>query len=146
MSKSSTATAAKNRTPLPARSAWAKGPPQTPAAPSPRSQSPAPVRQTHPRRSSALGQGIPVKDGVSVPRRNIGAVNQGSAVTFGSIDDVPTPTFLSPAAAPALESEGVNSFGTVPEATKATAGFDIFNSIVTYCIGCCTTSQAKNRH
>ncbi|KAF8176531.1 hypothetical protein BJ912DRAFT_930637 [Pholiota molesta] len=79
MSKSSTATAPKNPTPLPARSAWAKGPPQTATAPSPRSQSPAPstpVHQTHSRRPSALGQGIPIKDGVSVPRSNIGAVKQ----------------------------------------------------------------------
>ncbi|KAF9485987.1 hypothetical protein BDN70DRAFT_870471 [Pholiota conissans] len=122
MSKSSTATAPKNPTQLPARSAWAKGPPQTATAPSPRSQSPAPstpVHQTHSRRPSALGQGIPIKDGVSVPRSNIGSVKQSSAVTFGSIDDVSAPISSSPAAAPALKSEGVKSFGTVPAANPA---------------------------
>ncbi|KAF8967966.1 hypothetical protein BDZ97DRAFT_484089 [Flammula alnicola] len=120
MSKSSTATAPKNPTPLPAKSAWARGPPQTATAPSPRSQSPAPstpVHQTHSRRPSALGQGIPIKDGVSVPRSNIGAVKQGSAVTFGSIDDVSAPISSSPAAAPLIKSEGVKSFGTVPATT-----------------------------
>ena len=81
MSKSSTATAPKIPTPLPAKSAWARGPPQSSStAPSPRSQSPAPstpVLQTHSRRPSALGQGIPIKDGVSIPRNNVGAVKQG---------------------------------------------------------------------
>ncbi|KAH9485515.1 Eukaryotic translation initiation factor 4 gamma [Psilocybe cubensis] len=117
MSKSSTATAPKNPTPLPAKSAWAKGPPQTATAPSPRSQSPAPstpTHQTHSRRPSTLGQGIPIKDGVSVPRNNVGAVKQGSAVTFGSIDDVSAPISSSPAAAPSLKAEVVKSFGTVP--------------------------------
>ena len=79
MSKSSTATAPKISTPLPAKSAWARGPPQS-AAPSPRSQSPAPstpVLQTHSRRPSTLGQGIPIKDGVSIPRNNVGVVKQG---------------------------------------------------------------------
>ncbi|KDR75692.1 hypothetical protein GALMADRAFT_248310 [Galerina marginata CBS 339.88] len=121
MSKSSTATAPKNPTPLPAKSAWARGPPQTATAPSPRSQSPAPpstpVHQTHSRRPSTLGQGVPIKDGVSVPRSNVGAVKQGSAVTFGSIDDVSAPISSSPAAAPSVKSEGVKSFGTVPATT-----------------------------
>ncbi|KAF8911486.1 hypothetical protein CPB84DRAFT_1722762 [Gymnopilus junonius] len=116
MSKSSTATAPKNPTPLSAKSAWARGPPQTATAPSPRSQSPAPstpVHPTHSRRPSALGQGVPIKDGVSIPRSNVGAVKQGSAVTFGSIDDVSAPISSSPAAAPPIKSE-VKSFGTVP--------------------------------
>ncbi|KAF9560955.1 hypothetical protein CPC08DRAFT_455778 [Agrocybe pediades] len=118
MSKSSTATAPKN--PLPAKSAWARGPPQTATAtaPSPRSQSPAPSTPTHPthsRRPSALGQGIPIKDGVSVPRSsNINVAKQGSAVTFGSIDDVSAPISSSPAATPAIKSEAVKSFGSVP--------------------------------
>ena len=81
MSKSSTASAPKNPTPLPAKSAWARGPPQSSStAPSPGSQSPAsstPVLQSHSRRPSALGQGIPIKDGVSIPLNNLGAVKQG---------------------------------------------------------------------
>ena len=81
MSKSSIASAPKNPTPLPAKSAWARGPPQSSStAPSPRSQSPAPstpVLQSPSRRPSALGQGIPIKDGVSIPRNNVGAVKQG---------------------------------------------------------------------
>ena len=85
MSKSSTATAPKNPTPLLAKSAWAKGPPQSSStAPSPRSQSPAPstpVLQSHSRRPSALGQGIPIKDGVSIPRNNVGAVKQGLSLS-----------------------------------------------------------------
>lgn len=135
MSKSSTATAPKIPTQLPAKSAWARGPPQSPIVPS-RSQSPAPTTpiHTHSRRPSTLGQGVPIKDGVSVPRSNVGAVKQGkstntwptfsfsytfsttsgSAVTFGSIDDVSAPISSSPAAAPAIKSEGVKSFGSVP--------------------------------
>lgn len=58
MSKSSTATA-------PKRSAWSKGTPQTPSAPTVRSSAPA---QTRSRRSSAFGQGVPIKDGVGIPR------------------------------------------------------------------------------
>jgi translation initiation factor 4G len=38
---------------------------------------------------TALGQGVPVKDGVSVPRSNVGALQQGSTVTFGSIPSLP---------------------------------------------------------
>ena len=85
MSKSSTATAPKIPTPLPAKSAWSRGPPQSSTAPSPRSQSPAPstpVLQTHSRRPSALGQGIPIKDGVSIPRNNVSAVKQGLSPSF----------------------------------------------------------------
>ena len=116
MTKSSTETAPENPTPLPAKLAWARGPPQTATAPSPHSQdSPAPstpIHQTHSRRPSTLGQGIPIKDGVSVPRRNVGVVKQGlssavisspaalilfagSAVTFGSMDDVSAPISLN---------------------------------------------------
>jgi len=116
MSKSPTAP--KIPTPLPAKSAWARGPPQT--APFPRSQSPpppAPVLQSHSRRSSALGQGTPIKDGVSISRNNVGAVKQGSAVTFGSIDDVSSPISSSPAAVPLTQSDGVKTFGSVPVAT-----------------------------
>ncbi|KAF8178669.1 hypothetical protein K438DRAFT_1681017 [Mycena galopus ATCC 62051] len=127
MSKSSTATLPKIPTQLPQKSAWAKGPPQNSTVPSPRSQSPAPQSPvnaphlTHSRRASALGQGVPIKDGVSIPRNNVGAVKQGSAVTFGSIDDVSAPISSSPAATPAIKSEGVKSFGSVP-ATASSIG------------------------
>ncbi|KAF9529696.1 hypothetical protein CPB83DRAFT_893220 [Crepidotus variabilis] len=119
MSKSATASATKNPTPLP-KGAWGKGPPQLATAPSPRSQSPAPatpIQQTHSRRPSALGPSVSIKDGVSVPRSNVGAVKQGSAVTFGSIDGAEAPISSSPAAAPPIKSEGVKSFGTVPNTT-----------------------------
>lgn len=70
MSKSSTATASKP-TQLPTKSAWSKGPPQTTAAPSPRSASPAPnqgpSQPTHSRRPSVLGQGVSFKDGARSP-------------------------------------------------------------------------------
>ncbi|KAG6920218.1 hypothetical protein DXG01_004987 [Tephrocybe rancida] len=132
MSKSATASATKPQ--LSQRSAWSKGPPQN-TAPSPRSQSPAPsaptpAHQTHSRRSSTLGQGVPIKDGVTIPRSNATAIKAGksrsirhicSAVTFGSIDDDSAPISSSPAAAPPIKSEGVKSFGSVP-ATAAPPG------------------------
>ncbi|KAF9222487.1 hypothetical protein BS17DRAFT_708821 [Gyrodon lividus] len=126
MSKASTASG-KTPTPLPSQSAWAKGPPQnsnSSSAPSPRSQSPAPshapspITASHSRRPSALGQGVPIKEGVSVPRSNVGSVRQGSAVTFGSIDDVAAPLSSSPAATPAVKTESVKSFGSVPATTS----------------------------
>ncbi|KAK7057588.1 hypothetical protein R3P38DRAFT_2598969 [Favolaschia claudopus] len=130
MSKSSTATLPK--IPLPQKSAWAKGPPQNSAiAPSPRSQSPAPAspsnasHPTHSRRPSALGGGVNIKDGVSIPRNNVGAVKQSSAVTFGSIDDASAPISSSPAATPAsvIKSEVVKSFGSVMvNSTPSTVG------------------------
>ncbi|KAF7351095.1 Eukaryotic translation initiation factor 4 gamma [Mycena sanguinolenta] len=125
MSKSSTATLPKIPTQLPQKSAWSKGPPQSTTVPSPRSQSPAPPSPsnaphlTHSRRPSTLGQGVPIKEGVSIPRNNVGAVKQGSAVTFGSIDDVSAPISSSPAATPAIKSEGVKSFGSVPATTSS---------------------------
>jgi translation initiation factor 4G len=82
MSKASTTSVLKNPAPLPAKSAWAKGPPQSTTTPSPRSQSPAlshQFHQTHSRRSSTLGQAIPVKEGVSVSRGNVGAIKQGES-------------------------------------------------------------------
>ncbi|KIJ15597.1 hypothetical protein PAXINDRAFT_169050 [Paxillus involutus ATCC 200175] len=126
MSKASTASG-KTPTPLPSQSAWAKGPPQnssSSSAPSPRSQSPAPshapspITASHSRRPSALGQGVPIKEGVSVPRSNVGSVRQGSAVTFGSIDDVAAPLSSSPAATPVVKTESVKSFGSVPATTS----------------------------
>ena len=36
-----------------------------------------PVLQTHSRSPSALGQGTPIEDGVSIPRNNVGAVKRG---------------------------------------------------------------------
>ncbi|KAH6913934.1 hypothetical protein BKA70DRAFT_1383662 [Coprinopsis sp. MPI-PUGE-AT-0042] len=124
MSKSSTTSTNKS---LPVKSAWSKGPPPT-SAPSPRSQSPAPPAQqqpqpTHSRRPSTLGQGVPLKDGVSIPR-NIGAAaaKQGSAVTFGSIDDASAQISSSPAAAPpSIKDAIVKSFGTVPAASNGKA-------------------------
>ena len=82
MSKSSTVSKQKIPAPLPTKSAWSKGPPKSnsSAAPSPRSSSSAPSNATpatHSRRPSTLGQGIPIKDGVSVPRSTMGTVKQG---------------------------------------------------------------------
>ncbi|KAG6850865.1 hypothetical protein H0H93_007483 [Arthromyces matolae] len=112
MSKSSTASSAKPS--LPSRSAWSKGPPQSTS----RSQSPAPQQQhqpSHSRRPSTLGQGVPIKDGVTIPRGNASAIKSGSVVTFGSIDDDSAPISSSPAAAPTIKSsEGVKSFGSIP--------------------------------
>ena len=143
--KKKKATAPKIQTPLPAKSAWARGPPQSsPTAPSPSSpsQSPAsftPVLQSHSRRPRALSLGIPIKDGVIIPQSNVGAVKQGlssffqlvnsshflfqctgSAITFGSIDDVSSPISSSPAALPPTKSEGV--LETVPVATAHVNG------------------------
>lgn len=41
-------------------------------------------------------------------------LSSGSAVSFGSIDDAPAPISSSPASTPAVKSDGVKSFGTVP--------------------------------
>ncbi|KAK0183596.1 hypothetical protein F5146DRAFT_235099 [Armillaria mellea] len=110
--KSATATVPKIPSQLPSQSAWSKSPPQT--ASSSRSQSPAPQNTpalaTHSRRPSTLGQGIHIKDGVSIPRNNVGATKQ---VSFGSIDDASAPMSSSPTATPSIESEGVKTFGTV---------------------------------
>ncbi|KAJ3997784.1 hypothetical protein F5050DRAFT_1690116, partial [Lentinula boryana] len=127
MSKSSVAATSKiPATQLPSKSAWANGPPQTA---SPRSQSPAPSNSaqthgTHSRRPSTLGQGIPIKDGVSIPRNNVGATKTGSAVSFGSIDDASASISSSPAAAPAITSsaESVKTFGSVPAAMSQING------------------------
>ncbi|KAI9441620.1 hypothetical protein H4582DRAFT_1933815 [Lactarius indigo] len=123
MSRSATVSTSKNPPQLPSKSAWARGPPQNSATTTPsRSQSPAPptpvsltnpasFHATHSRRSSALGQGVSIKDGVNIPRS---AVKQGSAVTFGSIDDASAPISSSPASAPAVKpADGVKSFGSV---------------------------------
>ncbi|OJA16368.1 hypothetical protein AZE42_13610 [Rhizopogon vesiculosus] len=73
----------KTPTQLPSQSAWARGPPQSNSstAPSPRSQSPTPphtaIAISHSRRPSALGQGVSVKDGVTIPRNNAGFVRPG---------------------------------------------------------------------
>ncbi|KAG1746338.1 hypothetical protein EDB19DRAFT_1905801 [Suillus lakei] len=76
----------KTPTPLPTRSAWAKGPP-----PSSSSSVASPIATSHSRRPSASGQGVFVKDGVSVPRNNVGSVVRPASVVFGSIDDAPAP-------------------------------------------------------
>ncbi|KAE9400630.1 hypothetical protein BT96DRAFT_857110 [Gymnopus androsaceus JB14] len=119
MSKSSVVSAPKiPASQLPTKSAWAKGPPQSasPRSQSPAPSTPAPVHATHSRRPSTLGQGIPIKDGVSIPRNNVGATKTGSVVSFGSIDDASAPISSSPAATPAIKSsaEGVKTFGSVP--------------------------------
>ncbi|KAL0571793.1 hypothetical protein V5O48_010167 [Marasmius crinis-equi] len=128
MSKSSTASV-KNPPQLPTKSAWSRGPPQSTSQSSPRSQSPAPTTpvsatSSHSRRPSTLGQGFPIKDGVSIPR-SAGAAKTGQQVSFGSIDDAsasissqPAPTTAATAAATsaaaAVKSEVVKSFGSVP--------------------------------
>ncbi|PCH35557.1 hypothetical protein WOLCODRAFT_27969 [Wolfiporia cocos MD-104 SS10] len=122
MSKSSTATAPKIPTQLPAQSAWSRGPPQgtsSTSAPSPRSQSPAPNQgppaPTHSRRPSTLSQGVSFRDGVATARSPTSTIKQGPSVTFGSIDDAAAPISSSPAAAPApIKADSVKSFGTVP--------------------------------
>ncbi|EPQ55181.1 hypothetical protein GLOTRDRAFT_61048 [Gloeophyllum trabeum ATCC 11539] len=129
MSKVSSSSQSKIPPQLPSKSAWARGPPQsTSSAPSPRTQSPAPssatppATATHSRRPSALtGQGVSIKDGVSVPRSSASAVKQGSSVTFGSIDDASSaPISSSPASIPAIKAETVKSFGTVPASPSTT--------------------------
>jgi translation initiation factor 4G len=136
MSKPSTASAQKFST----KSAWAKGPPPktSSAAGTPCSQFPAPSNATpptsgnHSRRPSTLGQGIPIKDGISVPQSTVKAAKQGGirvistfaafdskhfskgmVVTFGSIDDASSPIPPSPAATSTVKSEGVKAFGSV---------------------------------
>ncbi|KAF8552342.1 hypothetical protein OG21DRAFT_1486268 [Imleria badia] len=114
MSKASTASA-KTPTQRPSQSAWAKGPPPNSNSAAP-SHAPSPITASHSRRPSALGQGVPIKEGVSVPRRNVGSVRQGSAITFGSIDNLSPPLSFSRAAAP--ETESVKYFGSVPATTS----------------------------
>ncbi|KAG2339045.1 hypothetical protein BDR05DRAFT_1003722 [Suillus weaverae] len=103
-----------SRMPLPSQSAWAKGPPQSRSsvAPSSRTQYPAasPKPSSHSRRPSAIVQGVSVKDGVSIPRNNVGS----ASVVFGSIDDAYASAPLSPAAPPAVKAKVVKSFGSVP--------------------------------
>ncbi|KAI6145572.1 hypothetical protein BKA82DRAFT_913145 [Pisolithus tinctorius] len=127
MSKGSTASA-KTPTPHPSQSAWARGPPQNSnsSAPSTRSQSPAPshmqsITASHSRRPSALGQGVPVKEGVSVPRNNAGSVSEGSSINFGSIDDASAPVSSSPTATPVIRHESVKTFGSLPVTTATTS-------------------------
>ncbi|KAH6894009.1 hypothetical protein BKA70DRAFT_1199864 [Coprinopsis sp. MPI-PUGE-AT-0042] len=115
MSKKSN-TSADNLKSLPAKSAWAKGPPQFSKA-SPRSQSPTLRKDS--TRLSALGQATSFKDGVSIPSNIVGAAatKQGSAVTFGSIDDTSAQTSSSRLKAlPSIKDAIVKSFGTVPTA------------------------------
>ncbi|EPQ59999.1 hypothetical protein GLOTRDRAFT_123757 [Gloeophyllum trabeum ATCC 11539] len=90
-------------------------------SPAPSSATP-PATATHSRHPSALtGQGVSIKDGVSVPRSSASAVKQGSSVTFGSIDNASsTPISSSPASIPAINAETVKSFGTVPASPSTT--------------------------
>jgi hypothetical protein len=66
---------------VPLSSAWSRSPPATQAQ-TPSAQSPAPfgsINLTHSRRPNTLGRrGVHVKDGVSVPTRNIGSIKQGA--------------------------------------------------------------------
>ena len=80
MSKPSVASAPKLPTPLPQKSAWARGPPISSSTPTPRSQSPAqasgsqPTTASHSRRPSTLGQAaVSFKDGVAGARSPVGA-------------------------------------------------------------------------
>ena len=140
MSKPSTATLSKTPSQLSSKSAWAKGPPQTnSSSPTPRSQSPAPsnashtpAHLTHSRRASNLGQGIPIKDSVSVPRANVGPAKPGPylilssnflsfltilhlIVAFGTIDDL---SAHAPVAPPPAKPDGQNPSNS----TSATSG------------------------
>ncbi|KAJ7133320.1 hypothetical protein C8R44DRAFT_870725 [Mycena epipterygia] len=72
---------------------------------------------THSRRPSALGQGVPIKNGVSIPR-NIG-VKQESAIIFGSIDDDSAPISSSPAATPDIKSEDASISKPIAASTSA---------------------------
>ncbi|EIM85126.1 uncharacterized protein STEHIDRAFT_81994 [Stereum hirsutum FP-91666 SS1] len=124
MSKSSTASAPKIPLQLPTKSAWARGPPQNTTASSSRSQSPAPStvnspttssnpHASHSRRPSTLGQGVSIKEGVTIPRNTIPAASQSSPVTFGSIHDADAPISSSPASAPPVKAENPKSFGSI---------------------------------
>ncbi|KAJ7730805.1 hypothetical protein B0H16DRAFT_1773793 [Mycena metata] len=64
---------------------------------------------------------MPIKDGVSIPRNDVGAVKQGSAVTFGSIDDVSAPISSSPAAAPAIKSDTAPISSSTSSAAASTS-------------------------
>ncbi|KAF9450128.1 hypothetical protein P691DRAFT_500837 [Macrolepiota fuliginosa MF-IS2] len=134
---------------IPRHSAWSSVPPQSSNSPS-RFQLPAPTTptvQTHSRRPSALS-GVSINDGVSVNRNSVPAAKQGlcglffstpplakscsffapgSAITFGSIDDVSAPSSSSPAAAPSIKCEDVKSFGTI-EADSRVNGKSVFFS------------------
>jgi hypothetical protein len=136
MSRSATVSTSKNPPHLPSKSAWARGPSQKTSTPS-GSQFPAPptpVSVTNPanfhatlsRRSSALGQGVSIKDGVGIPRNAVKqgmsvdlcsrllpqlVVLPGSAVTFGSID-APVSSLSAPAP-PVNAAYGVKSFGSI---------------------------------
>ncbi|KAI9465227.1 hypothetical protein BJY52DRAFT_672657 [Lactarius psammicola] len=122
MSRSATVSTSKNPSQRPSKSAWARGPPQNSATTSSHSQSlapptpasvtnPASFHAPHPRSSSALGQGVSIKDGINVPRST---VKQGSAVTFGSIGDASAPISSSQASAPTVKpAEGVKPFDLV---------------------------------
>ncbi|KZP04906.1 hypothetical protein FIBSPDRAFT_903919 [Athelia psychrophila] len=91
-SKPSTATAQKIPTSAPTMYPWAK------------------AIGTHSRKPSILDQRVPIKDGWNA----VGTVKQGSAVTFGPIDDDSPPILYSSANAPFVKSENVESFGFVP--------------------------------
>ncbi|KZP02216.1 hypothetical protein FIBSPDRAFT_1055998 [Athelia psychrophila] len=119
MSQPSTCTATAQKIPAsaPTASAWAKGPPSGSTASTPRSHSPAPGAATppaigtHSGKPGILCQAVGIKYGFSIPRNTVGAVKQGSGVTFGSIDD-------DSAAIIVLPGHHVKSFGSVPAVVK----------------------------
>ncbi|KAI6107744.1 hypothetical protein EV401DRAFT_431570 [Pisolithus croceorrhizus] len=104
----------------PSQSAWARGPPQNnSSAPSMHSQSPAPshvqsIPASYSGHPSALGQGVRVKEGVSVPQNNVGSVRQGCSLHFGSIDNATAPVSSSPTATPVVRHESIQTFGSLP--------------------------------
>ncbi|KAG1746344.1 hypothetical protein EDB19DRAFT_1873438 [Suillus lakei] len=98
----------KTPTLLPSQSARARGPP-----PSSSSSVASPKVRSHSRRPRVL-EGVPVRDGVSVPPNNVGSAVRLGSVVFGSIDDALAPSSSSPAAISAVRTEVVKSFGSVP--------------------------------
>ncbi|KAI6046367.1 hypothetical protein EDC04DRAFT_2876735 [Pisolithus marmoratus] len=136
MSRGSTASA-KTPTPLSSQSAWARGPPQNnSSAPSTRSHSPAPshahpITATHSRRPSALGQGVPVKEGVSVPRNNVGSVKQGPTVGSSKHSSRPSATApsisSSTSAAAGSSSASPAATSTAPSTSSGTSTKPTFN-------------------
>lgn len=113
---SSTPSVRKSPTPLPSQSAWVKGAPQS------SSSSFAPLTANfYSRRPSALGQGVSIRDGVSVPRNNVGSVVRPGSVVFGSIDDTSAPLSSSPSTLPAVNAGVVRSFGSVPATSSGFA-------------------------
>ncbi|KAI6046358.1 hypothetical protein EDC04DRAFT_1686195 [Pisolithus marmoratus] len=141
MGNESTASA-KTPAPLASQSAWARGPPQS--SPSPQSSAPShlyPIPASHSRRPSVLVQGVPIPQGVSIPRKIMGPVRQGSSLNFGSIGDASAPVSSSPTTTPVVRHESVKAFGSLP-ATAATRS-NIMNGKVTIPASGSTTGSSE---